>query len=207
MVLNAELAGAAAPGFPSRIGNGKYLGHLLKGCSLDASQAFELSVSEPLEFVVFAWCCWWVFWFVHTSSLRGEGFGKKANKSLALLGAAPAWSRTTHNNKQRIRVRITDKEPTPYQQWEMQAFRRWNIPFARETVYLLPRPRLAQLHVPDGDVTIFNNDRVVVNGYDNNCVAYSTFYDASKGHDITQFTTLRQQLLMLAYRHGQKLEL
>ncbi|HWZ65887.1 MAG TPA: serine hydrolase [Patescibacteria group bacterium] len=119
-----------------------------------------------------------------------------------------AWIRKEHNQadtKKRLRIRIIDDVLSPFQQWEMEYFRRINIPLAKETIYLLPRKALKSTTVPEGDLILFGNSHAVINSGSSKHLTHRTFHDSSQGHDIRLLVGLKNQLFKLALTKGQLL--
>ena len=101
-----------------------------------------------------------------------------------------------------IRVRIMDDNPTAYQLWEIERFKRVDIPLLNEEIYLLPRRYVANLIVPEGDFAIYDQNRVMANSYQGTMWTHTTFYDSNQKKDVLKFIHIKQQLLRLAQKKG-----
>ncbi len=136
----------------------------------------------------------------------------KYHKSKALLDAEakqhnPWLERVLQRRlKSIVRVRAIDSSPTPYAQWEHEYYKRFNIPFLHETIFLLPQKKLANLTTTYNDLAIFDDNRVTVNGYSQNALTHGTFYDQKQGHEIQEFVRFKQRILKLAQQKGQRLQ-
>ena len=130
----------------------------------------------------------------------------KHHKALALLETyrenQPYWLKAPHR---KFHILVTDEVLSAHQRWTIQFEKHVAIPLG-ETLYLLPRKNLQGIDLPEGDFTIWDKQRVTVNGYANGRWTHSAAYDAYEGNDIDDFTKLRQQLLQLAQMEGRKLE-
>lgn len=133
-------------------------------------------------------------------SLHAWKAGDK-QKALELLRTAPRnqW----HNRCQTKvsqgallrRVRIIEQPYTPYTEWELAYYAANNM-VCGEQIFLVDKPAVADITLPDGDLTLFDNKRAVIWTYDNaGRVTSGTFYD---GDDISAFLTLKDQVLKLA---------
>jgi len=97
----------------------------------------------------------------------------------------------------KIRIHIVEKPYTPYLEWEIEAYKNINIPFAKEEVYLIDKNKVLNLDIPDGDFMIFDQKRLAKNYYDKSGRVYKAdFY--KDGEDISRFLLLRKKLLKLA---------
>ena len=127
----------------------------------------------------------------------------KVNRSKALLKLERKefW----HDDRLRsTRVIVTENEPSAYQLWSIEFARRVGI--ARgELVYTLPRRALQGLRVPEGDFTIWDDQRVTLNGYSGSHWTHSTVYDSIAEADIKNFLSLKQKLLSISQQLGQRL--
>src|SRR5581483_12017974 len=92
------------------------------------------------------------------------------------------------------RFHIIEKPYTPYLEWEIELYKRMNIPLAGEEVFLVPKESVAHLALPDGDVMIFDNKRIVHNHYSpTGYLEQMDFYE--EGDDITTFRNLKSALV------------
>jgi len=132
-------------------------------------------------------------------SLQAWLAGEK-DRSMELLTAdAPSWVNKALQKAdvRRIRVHIVDEPYTSHLEWEMECYRRVNIPLAKEGVYLVPRTKIPDLDLPDGDFSIFDDTRVIKFNYSQNGSAQSgEIYE--KGEDISHFLKLKEELLKQA---------
>jgi hypothetical protein len=135
----------------------------------------------------------------------------KYNKSKALLDADPRqhnpWLERVHqrNLKNIVRVRVIDDSLTPYAQWELEYYKRFNVPLLHETIFLLPKKHLTNIATTYNDLTMCDNNRVAVNSYKLGALTHGTFYDQQQGHDIQDFARFKAQILKLAQQKGQQL--
>lgn len=105
------------------------------------------------------------------------------------------WIKTAGNKQfKKIRIHITEKPYTPYLEWEIEAYKRINIPLTKEEVYIIDRNEVLDLNLPNGDFMIFDRKRVVRNYYDKSGKCYKMdFYE--ENDDIGKFLLLREKLL------------
>ena len=81
--------------------------------------------------------------------------------------------------------------------WELEQYKYVNSPQCGEQVYLLDKADTAGLKLPAGDLMLFDNERAVVNSYDDRgLMTHETFYD--KPDDINEFIELAKELKNLA---------
>ena len=134
-------------------------------------------------------------------SLRAWMAGDR-KKSLALL------RQTTHNGWSELckeksehgvlmrRIRIIKKPYTPYTEWEIEFYKQINIPDG-ERLFIVDKEETKGLDLPDGDLMMFDNKRIVVCAYDKTGrVTQQTFYD--ENDDVAKFLRLKHDLLALA---------
>lgn len=94
----------------------------------------------------------------------------------------------------KIRIHIVEKPYTPYLEWEIEAYKKVNIPLAGEKVYLVNKNKILDLELPDGDFMIFDQKRVVKNYYDKSGKCYKMdFYE--ENDNIGKFLFLREKLI------------
>ncbi|HEX3568471.1 MAG TPA: hypothetical protein VHT70_02220 [Candidatus Saccharimonadales bacterium] len=134
-------------------------------------------------------------------SLRAWLAGDK-DKSLALIQDAThgGWSkRCKEKSDQGVlmrRIRIIEKPYTPYTEWEIEYYKRINIP-GGEQVFIVEKRQTVGLDLPSGDMMMFDNSRAVVCSYDETGrMIRQTFYD--KNDDTTKFLQLKHDVLPLA---------
>ena len=63
------------------------------------------------------------------------------------------------------RFHIMETPYTPYIEWEIELYKKVNIPLAREEVFLISKEKVAHLNIPDGDIMIWDSKRVARNYY------------------------------------------
>jgi hypothetical protein len=94
------------------------------------------------------------------------------------------------------RIRIIEKPYTPYTEWEVEYYKRINIP-GGEQLFIVDKQQAKDLNLPSGDLMMFDNRRAVICGYDKTGrMVNQTFYDESDA--ITGFLQLKHDLLALA---------
>lgn len=97
----------------------------------------------------------------------------------------------------KIRIHIVEKPYTPYLSWEIEHYKRINIPPAGENVYLVDKVQVSDLLIPNGDFIIFDQKRVTRNHYDRSGREYEMdFYEETD--NIDSFLSLRKELLKIA---------
>ncbi len=134
-------------------------------------------------------------------SLRAWLAGDK-EKSVALIleAAHSGWSKQykekTDQGVLMRRIRIIQKPYTPYTAWEIEHYKRINIP-GGEQIFTIDAQQAKNLKLPSGDMMLFDNRYAVVCGYDDTGrMSQQTFYD--ENDDITSFLELKSSLLDLA---------
>lgn len=94
------------------------------------------------------------------------------------------------------RVRILETPHSPYTAWELEYYRLINKP-GGEQVFVIDKENISGLDLPDGDLMMFDNQRVVVNTYDETMrMDKQTFYD--ENDNIAGFLALKESLLAMA---------
>jgi uncharacterized protein DUF6879 len=164
----------------------------------------ELSRDAALK----KWDEWWAEmkgeWFkVETlQDYSGEDGGDKSlrewlsgnrKKSLKLmLQSSRDWIRQAQSTSaNKIRIHIVEEPFSPYLSWEIEHYKRINVPLAGETVYLVPKKEL-DTAVPD--FMIFDNKKAVVNHYDRlGKLVGMSFYEGN----IDEFLNMKRKLLDL----------
>ncbi|MEX1997491.1 MAG: DUF6879 family protein [Candidatus Andersenbacteria bacterium] len=92
------------------------------------------------------------------------------------------------------RFHVVRKPYTPYLEWEIELYKRVNIPLAGEIVHLVPAEKVEHLNIPDGDVMIFDQKRVARAYYTpEGKVEKMDFYEKSTD-DISSFLHIRAEL-------------
>lgn len=117
-------------------------------------------------------------------------------KSIRLMPEyAEAWIAMCQKSlAKKRRFRIVEKPFSPYLEWEIELYKRVNIPLVGEEVWLVQKEDVAHLSIPDGDVMIFDFRRVVRNHYSKQgLVERMEFYEKEKD-DISSFLKLREEL-------------
>lgn len=94
------------------------------------------------------------------------------------------------------RIRIVEEPYTPYTEWEIEFYKRINIP-GGEQIFIINKKETGNLELPSGDLMMFDNRRVVICAYDTTGrVTQQIFYD--ENDDIARFLQLKHDLLPLA---------
>jgi D-alanyl-D-alanine carboxypeptidase len=115
-----------------------------------------------------------------------------------------AWPHEVAQKQRAIRVRLVDGDFTPFMRWELEHFKRINIPLCSEQIYYLPKKYLGTIVPPTGDL-IMCDDMVVANRYQGNKLTHRTFYD--RHHPETQrLIALNKQILQLALQYQTPIE-
>ena len=124
--------------------------------------------------------------------------GDKA-KSIEITKTTPPnpWQ-TNYGAKafRKIRLHMVEEPRTPYIEWEVELYRRLMIPIMHEDVRLVPKSKVADLNIPDGDFWIFDDTYVVKYYYNEAGVYAGDVYDETD--DISALLTVKEQLLKLA---------
>lgn len=99
----------------------------------------------------------------------------------------------------KTRVHVVETPHTPYMEYELAHYRVVNVPLVGEEVYIVPKVRVSDLPIPDGDVLIFDQKRAVKFSYTlaGRMIA-ADIYDVADGDDISRFLSLREALLARA---------
>lgn len=97
----------------------------------------------------------------------------------------------------KTRIHVVEYPYTPYLEWEVEVYKRRNIPVAKENIYLVAKDKVKYLKLPNGDFCIFDRKRVARNYYDPKGKAYQVDY-YEESDDISQFLKFREELLKLA---------
>lgn len=123
--------------------------------------------------------------------------------SIALMkeNASPEWVQSCQeklkNGVKLIRIHLVEEPYSPYLEWELEYYKNVNIPKCNEQVFLVKKPDVGNLQIPKGDMMIFDNQKVVINRYnDGGRMISQDFYN--QADDISAFLNLKQQLLSLA---------
>lgn len=136
-------------------------------------------------------------------SLRAwvDGERKRSLELLDMQAAQSRWRqrclRTSSAGILLRRVRVVDWPLQPYTAWEMEYYRRVNIP-GGEQVLFVDRDQVAGLDLPDGDIRMFDDKRLLVGTYDETGrLVTDALYDTVQGDDITDFLRLKDTVLAL----------
>ncbi len=93
----------------------------------------------------------------------------------------------------KTRIHIVEQPLTPYILWEIEVYRRNNIPKVGEEIFLVDKKKLTDVELPDGDFIIFDGKMVSQNHYDNNGKMKSIeFFEETD--DITKYLELMKVL-------------
>lgn len=105
------------------------------------------------------------------------------------------WANSKKGIK-KTRVHIVEKPYTPYLEWEIEGYKRFNIPYVGEDVFLLDKELTGSIWLPEGDMLIFDQKRAISNHYDKNgkCIG-ADIYDEKD--DIYKFLELKEALLKM----------
>lgn len=96
-----------------------------------------------------------------------------------------------------VRIHVAEEPYSPYLEWELMHYEHINVPKCGERVFLVNRTDAAGLDIPPGDLMIFDNNRAVVNAYDQTGMMVSeTFYD--ENDDVREFIKLAGNLMEIA---------
>ena len=135
----------------------------------------------------------------HGESLSLWLEGKK-EESMAVLMKQDnqEWKKALEDTKdaKKIRLHVVERPLTAYLEWEVEVYKRQNIPLGEE-VYLVEKTDVIHLEIPDGDFMLFDNKKAIKNTYDKTgkCYQYD-FYD--EGNDISKFLHLKSELIRFA---------
>lgn len=103
------------------------------------------------------------------------------------------------SNVKKIRIHVVETPFSPYLEWEIEHYKNINIPIWGESIYLLPKEKVANLAIPDGDFAIFDNKRVIKFSYSSDGkVTGADVYE--EGDDISHFLDLKENLFKLVER-------
>jgi hypothetical protein len=92
-----------------------------------------------------------------------------------------------------LRYHVVETPYSPYIEWEIEVYKRINVPKCGELVFLVDKAALGGLQLPPGDLMIFDAARAVVNDYDaHGRVTNRTFYDETDY--ISKFLKLARTL-------------
>jgi hypothetical protein len=129
----------------------------------------------------------------------------RSNESIRLMqklfDLKPFWVNPVYGQ---TRVVIIDDALTNYQLWQLEHWRQFALRNGH-SIFLLHRKWLADIEMPDGDFTIFDQNRVTVNGYAHARWIYTLAYNGVAGADINSFLRLQRQLLKIARTKGHRL--
>jgi hypothetical protein len=82
-------------------------------------------------------------------------------------------------------------------QWELEYYKSISIPVRGENVSIVRRRDAAGLKIPKGDLMIFDNERAILNSYDNNGrMIAADIYESS--YDLYSFLELKKAIINLA---------
>lgn len=137
-------------------------------------------------------------------SLRAwlEGDKQKSIELLREEAHSNGWRKQCEQkHKQSVlmrRIRIIKKPYTPYTEWEIECYKISNIP-GGEQVFIVDKDDIKDLHLPSGDLMVFDNRRVAICTYDETGrMTQQTFYD-EKDDDISTFLELKGNILTFAH--------
>jgi len=119
-------------------------------------------------------------------------------RALALMegeSSESEWGRMLKSkNVTKTRIHIVQKPYSPYLEWELEAYRRTNIP-AGEKIYIVNSESVVPLQIPD--FFIFDNERAIESKYDSSGrVESMNIYD--RGENIEKFLNYKKELLKVA---------
>lgn len=122
-------------------------------------------------------------------------------KSIQLMGkdeGGREWIKMCKKSPARKRrFHIVEQPHTPYLEWEIELYKRINIPLADEEVFLVPKEKVTHLTIPDGDVMVWDSKRVIRNHYTiEGLVKSMEFYE--EDDDIHYFFKLQEELSQYA---------
>jgi hypothetical protein len=96
-----------------------------------------------------------------------------------------------------MRIHIISEPLSAYMQWELEYYKSISIPVRGENVSIVRRRDAAGLKIPKGDLMIFDNERAILNSYDNNGrMIAADIYESS--YDLYPFLELKKAIINLA---------
>jgi len=124
--------------------------------------------------------------------LRGDKAAAIRAMSAAEFGEWPKFCRS--NPAKKVRLHVVEWPLSAYLEWEIELYKRRNIPEAKEAIHLVDRSDLPNLDLPNADFTIFDGQRVTKASYDTGGRMVSMdFYN--EADDISVFLGLKEKLL------------
>jgi len=91
------------------------------------------------------------------------------------------------------RIHIVEEKFSPYLEWEFEYYKQINIPLCGEKVFLCKKNDLQNIDIPNGDVMIFDLQKIVKNTYTaKGKMIEQTFHE---NENIDKFLELREELL------------
>ena len=96
----------------------------------------------------------------------------------------------------KVRVHVVDLPLTDYLQWEIEWYKRVNIPRVGEKVYIIDNKKIKHLDLPDGDFMIFDNGNVIKNTYDNK--GWCTGAEIYEGSEVGKFVDFKKAIMEFA---------
>jgi hypothetical protein len=121
--------------------------------------------------------------------------GKKTKCNQSNGKEYKSWGKGKENVK-KIRIHVVKKPYTEYIKWEIELYKKVNIPLVGEEVYLLNHKNIHRLKLPKGDFFIFDQKRVISNIYNNKgyCLGARIF---EQRKETKPFIDLRRKILNL----------
>lgn len=138
-----------------------------------------------------------------SESLREYLSGNK-DKALKLLDQEVkdlSWSIGDSKTK-KTRIHIVELPLSQYLEYEIEFYKRVNIPKVGEEIYLVDKNLLSHLEIPDGDFNMFDKKAVVKNIYsEKGLMTHAELY--GEGDNIEKFLFLRDELMRFSLPLGE----
>lgn len=131
-------------------------------------------------------------------SLEAWLAGRKEKSINLMAGEMEEWiSMCQKSSVVKRRYHVIREPHTPYIEWEIESYKKVNVPLAGELVYLIPETKVKNLDVPDGDVMIFDQKKVARAHYSpEGKIEKMDFYEQPED-DISKWLQLRNSLIEL----------
>lgn len=108
---------------------------------------------------------------------------------------ATTWAKGKENILKR-RVHVVDLPLSPYMRWEIEWYKRVNVPIVGEQVFIVTPDRTKDIKLPEGDTMIFDDRKAISNIYEDGLVVRVNVYEDLK--EAGAFVEMKEQLLSMA---------
>lgn len=128
--------------------------------------------------------------------LKGD---KKASLNLLKNNDDPGFTAECRQKRSQgvklWRVHVMHQLLSPYRQWEIEYYKKISQPLRSENVRIIGNHEISDFDLPAGDLMIFDDQRAILNTYNQNGLLVSAKFYNQNDTELNQFLSLKKAIL------------